>query len=232
MSELERLLNLDPLHEAEKITGESYKCSEETSRLGLGIAMMVNQAKRDALTKNKDTHMSSTLAEYLLVVDDLGFELVNKVEFFNESNNVPESQYWYWQPEKHILLMFSTYTWEHKKGNPGISGGHFYYCHEHDKPEHFMGYSSGGYVNWKDESRDYTWFGHHDCREGLRYHIENLAANGTFKPWPKNHDSFIWPFHFGDEKQQEHLEWSQRFKNREDVLKERASKIYHLIRPE
>jgi hypothetical protein len=71
--ELSKLLEYDSLAEAEKITGKSYKESEGTSFLGLGLMMANNKKKNKILKENKDSTFSNTVEDYINIIQSIGF---------------------------------------------------------------------------------------------------------------------------------------------------------------
>ena len=80
--DMKELLDFDPLAEAEKLTGESYKESDETSKLGLLISMIHNQQKEEILRGLGDTIHYHSLTGYIEIVESVGFKnaLTIKIE--------------------------------------------------------------------------------------------------------------------------------------------------------
>lgn len=68
------------------------------------------------------------------------------------------------------------------------------------------------YYNWRSENNlRAVWVGNHDCREALKFNINNLANNGTFlKEWKKQ--PFLWVLHYMDtrDKNYNHKELSRK----------------------
>lgn len=80
---IEDLINFDPLHEAEKITGKSYKEDEDTDRLGLSLAISNNVRKEKILRNLGDTSFSMEMEDYMEVITNIGFDIVYTEEFSN-----------------------------------------------------------------------------------------------------------------------------------------------------
>ena len=186
-NELDNALKFDSLSEAEKITGKSYKTDKATESLGMAMFFEHNKEKNRLLADADDTVFNSTVEDYLRIAKDAGFELLLK-----EPLPVIENQdyiYILWHDEYSILLEFDSY-W----GNKSVNGGRFYYNIElADRENMHWSVTSSGSSYALDGSQKFekggrlVWCGDHDCREGLRHHINQLAAHGTFlKTWVHN----------------------------------------------
>jgi hypothetical protein len=79
--EIKDLMKIDPLLEAERITGKSYKEDEETSRLGLAISMEMNHKLNKLLEESRDTTFCMDYEPYLEAVERLGFREIRRQEF-------------------------------------------------------------------------------------------------------------------------------------------------------
>jgi len=73
---LNELLRFDPLQEAEIMTGRSYKHDEATSSLGLLLAIDVNSKKKELLKANSDSYYGMGIAEFVILMDSMGFKSV------------------------------------------------------------------------------------------------------------------------------------------------------------
>lgn len=189
---LEKLLNYDPLAEAEKDTGASYKESEFTQHIGFLNHLEHVTKKEEALFSANDTVLSNDLDRYLRIVQDIGFEAALALPFIGRPSGskktYDERLFIFWK--NGVLLVFDTYLEE------SVNGGHFYYNwipNDYKEGRHYT--SSGGYYG----EDPMIWAGDHDCREALRFHIQRLEENGTFLPVWKN-KPFLWLLHYMDTK--------------------------------
>lgn len=132
---VKKLLNTDPLSEAEKITGFSYKEDKATESLGFQIQIQKSKDTNKLLQELDDTCFSETAKEYLRKVKSFGFEIVLQIPFTG-SEGQPENLYILFHKRLSILLVFDTFTyiddgsWA-KSGKkvppPSRNGGKFYY---------------------------------------------------------------------------------------------------------
>lgn len=168
----DNVLGFDPLNEAERITGEDYHKSKETSALGYFLLQAHSEDKRNRLRESCDTYYGQGVNEYLDVVKNLGFLPGVEENFTHESKS--ERYFIFWHPRDGILLSFDTWNGDH------VNGGSFYY---NWKPlKDFHPWISSGTADEVDGAS--IWYGNHDCREALRYHIVGLREHGSFvSPW-------------------------------------------------
>tara|TARA_R110000851_G_scaffold47424_2_gene115155 strand:- start:9388 stop:10257 length:870 start_codon:yes stop_codon:yes gene_type:complete len=161
--EIRKVLKFDALHEAEKVSGKSYKEDKLTEALGfLGHLSNVTK-KRELLESIGDSTFSNTEENYLEIVKSIGFESV-LIDPFVNSDGIEERFHIMWHKEYSILLKFDTHTWGDdgswaKSGDevppPSVNGGNFYY-HWSPKPDYdFSCTSSGGFVGNGDSNRTY-----------------------------------------------------------------------------
>lgn len=192
MTDLDTLLRTDPLEEAERITGVSYKENESTVALGLLLTMDNSKRKEKELLSRGDTTFSNELDRYISIIEDYGFEQLLNLPFEGQSYSgepAPKERFFiYWHPEG-LLLSFDTfettkvnsakvqYNW---KPNDGDAGNWWKLT------------SSGGV-------RGDCWVGDHDAREALIHHMDALKAEGKFlNPWKEA--PFMWLLHYMDTK--------------------------------
>ena len=157
------VLNYDSLHEAEKLTGESYKESEITQLIGLSNHINNSKKKREMLESIGDSTFSNTEENYLKIVESIGFESVLVEPFINDEG-VEERLHVMWNKEFSILLVFDTFSWKDdgsfsKAGRevpkPSVNGGTFYYCWvPNTNGNHCV--SSGGYISNGDGNKTYS----------------------------------------------------------------------------
>lgn len=162
--ELKALLNFDALHEAEKVTGKSYKEDGGTESLGFLWHIENSQKRKALLTKLGDSTFSNTEEDYLNIVKSIGFESL-LVEPFINRDGIEERYHIMWNKERSILLSFDTHTWGDdgswaKAGKdvppPNVNGGKIYYnwSPNPDCKNHCT--SSGGYVGNGDSNKSYS----------------------------------------------------------------------------
>lgn len=142
------LSRIDPLHEAEQITGKSYKEDESTSLLGFAIQIKKAQDLEQQLMSLDDTTFSNNLSNYLRIVTKFGFEIIYKEPFIDTARNQTENHYILFHDQLSIILSFDTFTWGHE-AEANVNGGHIYYnWSPHGGPYYVRGItSSGGYFN-------------------------------------------------------------------------------------
>lgn len=187
---LKTILARDPVAEAEKLLGpiprNPEQCPLDKALAFLQIATSVNRDKREGLKAANDTHFDSTLSEYQSIVEELRFKLVLDLPFEDEYDGPIQEHLFVYFREDGVLLVFDTY------GGKSVNGGKFLY-------------------NWRPNNRDkirhgvlssHSWqdgicVGDHDCREGLRYYLARLEAEGKFvNPWISQ--PFLWFLHYMD----------------------------------
>ena len=187
-NEIEAAIGLDPLANAELLTGKSYKTDPHTMGLGMMMRLEQSAVARKLLEEADDTLFSNELNRYLRIIGEEGFEQILKIDFTSEGKK--EHFFVFYHSEDGILLVFDTYGGDH------VNGGNFYYnIRPHARNNTFYEcISSGGF---KGTGGDLVWVGHHDCREALRLHIAKLREAGDFvKEWVES--PFLWLLYYGD----------------------------------
>lgn len=212
--ELSKLLEFDSLAEAEKITGISYKESEETSFLGLGLMMINNNKKNKILKENRDSTFSNTVEDYIKIIQSIGFEEVLKDPFKNE-DGIIEHFYIFWNKQHSVMIRFDSFTFQDdgsfKNGAPppSVNGGSMLYNWKPTIEFDRRYLSSGGFY-------DGIYSGYHDCREAIKHKFNNLVNNGEFiKKWINQ--PFLWLLHYMDTKDPNY--------DYEAITKERISRL-------
>ena len=195
MATTDDLLTFDPLTAGEQITGESYKCDEGTSTLGLMLTMQHTQVKNERLMALGDTTLQNDLIRYTDIIESIGFELVLDLPFTTPSWNpgapARNEHYFIYAHRDGLLLSFDTY------GETRVNGGNVYYCWK-PSVENYWGLTSTGNMYVDDQGDEY-WGGDHDCREAIKHKLGKLCDNGTFyAQWPKGNRIFIWLLHYWD----------------------------------
>jgi len=197
--EFDNMLNFDPIDFAEKLTGNSYKDDNDTANLALGIAIQHNAQKSEMLAAAGDSTFSNEIGQYIRIIEDIGFECVASIPFVGKSpweDERKETLYLYAHRDLGILLKFDTFNGDH------VNSGNFYYCWKPNDCENhkWMQMTSSGTLR-EDENGEKYWVGYHDCREAIRYHINQLKKAGTFiQKWPKNNKAWLWLLNYMDTK--------------------------------
>jgi hypothetical protein len=199
--EISDILKVDPLVEAEKATGKSYKEDDATMNLGFLLNVQNNLVKENALKSTGDSVFSMDWLAYCEFVENLGFGLM--IEDFNEDGT--ESVRIYYHEKDGLLLKTDSF-------NGNRNSAIVYYNWRPDiKPKEEWkdpnkveladwGVTSSGSWNRTDDITDKTvedhwrslvWSGDHDAREALSFNMRQLRENGTFMPIWKNRP-FLW----------------------------------------
>ena len=193
-------LRFDPLQEAEDLTGKSYKESKETESLGFALNLFANAEKKLMLKSRKDSYFGIPLNEYEAIVREIGFELVYEEMFPNDSS-WGFDKFKIWFHPVGILLKYDTY------GPNDLNGGQFYYNVEIKKSQRKTFFnarvtSSGGMSKIRTHHiTRYMWSGNHDCREAIRFNIEQLMKHAKFmNPWREV--PFLWLLNYRDTKEE------------------------------
>ena len=182
--EIEAALNFDSLHEAEKITGISYKDDESTALLGMALMMSQRKRKDRLLADARDTNSwSQTLAEWMAVVDDMGFRLLS-------CEDIPGTgdKYRIWWHDDGILLHSDSY-YNDKVCSSATA------VFNYVGPRNAMHSCSSSFAGELDGSE--VWDASRDARDGLRFALDRMRECGRFvKPWLRW--GFRWLLHYGD----------------------------------
>jgi hypothetical protein len=215
MEYFDELLKIDPLALAEKLTGKSYKEDKDTSHLGLGLAMLVNQRKRDELSTRDDTYHGSSYADAIRIIEELGFQFVY-VEQQQQQQQQPDGKdemRLYWRAG--ILLFVESYAGK-RVNNISI---HYNWRHAPDLEDRFNLTSSGHYHTESYDAGEHVWIGQHDVREAFRHKLALLEANGKFlETWVEC--PFIYVVPYWDRKSNTSCDYRQRL----DFLPEEVKK--------
>lgn len=161
-----KLIAIDPLLEAEKMTGKSYKNDDETNRLGFVMHIGKNKALDAVLTKLDDVKYRDSITEYTRKMKNYGFELALELPF--KSEHCTEHLYIMFHRKNSLLLVFDSYTvTDHdgsyaRSGNqvppPSINGGHIYFnWSPNDGKSNSISGFSGGYI-WPNDMRFATMY--------------------------------------------------------------------------
>ena len=84
--EILELMNTDPLSEAEKITGKSYKEDKGTGFLGMALQIEKSKALKIKLEEIGDTLFSESVDSYIKKLSKFGFIVAYKEPFKNQDD--------------------------------------------------------------------------------------------------------------------------------------------------
>lgn len=196
---LDKLLAYDPLLEAEKCSGKSYKADGDTQLLGFRLHIEKAELARKMLSERGDSYYGMPFEEFISIVEDLGFESVYS-EVIDETEKI-NFLHVYWHPDG-ILLTTTSY--------PGYPDGYStntctLYYNWLPNPEYWdlsprpCVTASGSWQSddWDDPPSGKIWAGSHDGRIALKNTIGKLREHGSFLPtWKYNPNP--WMIHYGD----------------------------------
>lgn len=190
-TELEELLDFDPVAAAEDIFGG--RRNMKSGMLGLLFALDHNKRKTQALEALDDTKFSNTMADAIRIVEREGFELLLTIPFmgkgFGDEPDTPEEYRIYWNPELSALLTMESYQTD----SLNIGKVHFAWK-ANDGVSAWPPQCSGGC-----HGDDAVFVGDYDIREAFVYRLNRMKETGTFvKQWPAT--GFLWLLHWMDTK--------------------------------
>lgn len=212
--ELQKILNTDPLAEAERLTGDSYKKNEGTLALGMLMQMDHVATKRQALEARGDTCYGTKVDEYLNIVQSEGFEVVLHEAFEDVRpadhypTNYKDELYILWHPDG-ILSYFDTYGVGSGSGlAPSVNSGDVGFNWEPTGEKRWPDHTSGHYVGYDNgrillpgedsPTKRLILIGSHDAREAFRHRLAVLRQNGRFVlPWIES--PWLWLTGYGEE---------------------------------
>jgi len=184
-------LSFDPLAEAERITGSSYKDDKSTAFLGMFLAMEQSSRKARLLQESNDTCNHNNLAQNVQVVESLGFQLLESGTFQSAGmGDEGQEEQWsiYWRDG--ILLFLDSF-----RGN--LNSGHAYFNYRLNPGSRSLTGYSGGFTLTPEGDR--VAYGSIDIREGLRHRLTTMEENGEFlSQWVER--PFLWLLHHSDTK--------------------------------
>lgn len=177
MSTIDNLLTMDPLAEAEKVTGESYKDNEETQALGMLLHMEKAAAVREEMGLRDDTFYSSEFGHALRVLMDLGFQIIHQHDFFprSRSNKGSRIEQFVVMWRDGVLITATSYM-----GTTVNSLNAYYNWEPHEGVNPFTFTASGHLHGDSYDAGRKVWIGHQDFRQGLRHYLARLEDNGRF----------------------------------------------------
>lgn len=175
--ELKEALAFDPLAEAERLTGLSYKKNDAVTALGFGLMRKQREQTNALLFLNRDTNaFGQSLQEYLEIIADMGFQqiLEDPVEGTDDTYRI------FWR-EDGVLLNVEGYN-----GNRSVNSAAAYLNYAGPRDPLTCTNGLAAEVDGVD-----VWDCHLDAREGFRFSLAEMSAAGRILPaWIKR--PFLW----------------------------------------
>lgn len=189
-----RLINYDPLLEAEKITGNDYREDRDTQILSMLLLQEASKDKRALLGELGDTHDHMSFDEVLQIFRDQGFVPVQETSYTSYGDS-QERQVVMWSDEG-ILAVANSF-----RGNVNSSSIYFNWrANDEDPYYHGDLPLSGGYIHeaLDREPQEYIFAGKIDTRNGLANTLGKLRSHGRFlEEWEQR--PHLWLLTFEDE---------------------------------
>jgi hypothetical protein len=164
-SELDYLLNRDPLATAEKIIGKTYHEDESVVWLGMALGSEDGKRKDEILSANGDTCFMTPVERYMAIVLGAGFKILWERPAVFKSGSEGEKQYGLWHDDG-LFLVFDTF-------HGFMNGGDVHFNLRMKDASHWPAQVSGGFT-------DGVLIGSFDAREAILYRIESLKSEGEF----------------------------------------------------
>lgn len=198
MSEIDDILKTDPLYEAEKVTGKSYKESEQTTLLGMLIAMDHGERKKEMLQSRGDSYMSMTVEYYENLLEENGFKEAHCHSFTCPHYGTEQYFKVFYHPIHFCLLTFETF------GKTSVNSTKMYSQvktdNYSDDEEIIYGLMcSRSTEKDPDDPEKNIHILSHDCREGMLNYfnkIKNKMINWKFMP-------HVWFVDYAQEKEED-----------------------------
>lgn len=189
--DIRRALDFDAISELERATGISYK--DDEGIVWASMALTHEQRKEtDALLHlTRDVNSwSQSLEEYTDCLLAMGFKEVLRIPFGGDNEAKKDDEFRvYWN--NGVLLAFDTY-W----GCKSVNGGKMYLNYR--GPRKALHQCSNGHIQGDSDS-SYVWEVSRDCREGIKFAMEEMREQGEILPtWIKR--PFLWLLHYQDTK--------------------------------
>lgn len=188
---IDRILRTDPIVEAERATGKSYKDDEATLLLGLLNGMSHGERKHQALTAAGDTSMRTSFPDFLSILEAEGFEKVHEHTFIGTGNiggEQPETYTVWWRPDG---LLATAESYHMGPQHPvAVNSAKVYYNHRYRRGEGYWPAGSGSHIETGDPEINII-IGDSDIREGLKHTLATFIEHGEFLvPWVER--PFLW----------------------------------------
>lgn len=182
-TDLKEALAYDPISDAEKRMGKSYKDDDAVTWLGVALMQDQRMAKDALLFLNRDTNsMRQTIPEFFEILADMGFREVLKIGI----EGTPDHFFIFWKAG--LLVKLDTYM------GRSVNSATCYFNYR--GPRDAINGSNGCIQGTEDQP---VWYGDTDIREGLRHKIETMSEAGELlEKWIK--PPFLWLLHYMDTK--------------------------------
>ena len=203
-----KVLSYDSLHEAERLTGKSYKEDAATVGLGMALAVSGNRRKKELLEFARDTYWGITPGAALKRLVEEGFVIHASDEFSGTADHhAGQIDRWYilYDKRRGLLVWMETYGSKVEPQSAINSIALYFNWKRANKEIDFPPHCSWAYYGPQGEdamdpnipSDQLVLVGSYDGREGLFNLIDWLEANGTFvTPWAKS--PFLWFLTYAD----------------------------------
>lgn len=178
-TEFEDLLHYDPLWEAEKITGKSYKDDEATNALGFLLLQSHASKKREELALRGDFYRDIPFTEAVDIARDMGFEPVwahiGTSEYGNKQKTVVM-----WSDG--ILLVMNSYRYSLNSARIFFNWRPF--SGKSDEFGPIFNFPISGGMEHRGSGFDdiegdpWVFVGNLHVGEGFKHHVESLRASG------------------------------------------------------
>ncbi len=180
--DLEQALSYDPIADAEKRTGRSYKKDVSVAMQGWALMQAQRETKDALLFLNRDTNSTrQTIPEFLGILVEMGFREVLKLPIAD----TPDHFYVFWKPG--LLVKLDTYM------GRSVNGGDCYFNYR--GPRGAIRGSNGPVPG----AEPMVWYGDMDIREGLRHKLDTMAEAGELlEEWISQ--PLLWLLHYMDTK--------------------------------
>lgn len=178
-TEFDKILNFDPLYEAEKITGKSYKEDPGTEGLGLLLLQESAQRKQEELALRGDFYRNIPFTEAVDVAKDAGFEPVWAHSGISHYGN-PQKTIMFWSDG--ILLKINSY--EDRLNSAYIYFNWRPFSGKSDEFGPIFSFPISGGMQHKGEGFDdiegdpWVFVGNIHVLEGFKHYVEKLRASG------------------------------------------------------
>lgn len=178
MSDIQEVLNFDPLAAAEVLTGESYKDSNATASLGLMLHLQHGARKRAELGLRDDTHFGTPFADTLRIYQSEGFDVIYSETFPSSRDEADDTYSVLWR--NGLLVAIESYG-ESTNSNKMS----------------FNWRGDGWSLRCSGRTRDGVWVGDIDLREGTRHYLNRLANEGeVLASWIER--PFLWLLNYSE----------------------------------
>jgi len=182
--ELTKALQFDPVLEAEKRMGVSYKEDERVVWASMALMHEHAKEKNALLFLNNDTSFDQTLEQFMGVLSKMRFDLVLEDPIPNTQDKL--RILW----GHGVLICFDSY-WDDKS----VNGGKAYFNYQ--GPWNAMHRCSSGFAGKVDGQS--VWLGDYDVREGLRNCLQSMEEKGTIlETWVQR--PFLWLLDYNEPK--------------------------------